>query len=337
MTEQVLEYKKKDFANDNEVRWCPGCGDYSILSSLQMALTKVGKKKEDIVCVSGIGCSSRFPYYMGTYGFHTIHGRAPAIASGIKVANPDLSLWIITGDGDGMSIGGNHLIHAMRRNIDFNILLFNNEIYGLTKGQYSPTTEKGKVTKSSPYGVVDRPFNTGKLALGSGATFLAKTIDTDPKHIMEMMVSADQHRGTSFLEIYQNCVIFNDKVHDAYTNRQTRDDNTLYLEHGQPMLFGKEKNKGIRMKGFNLEVVTLGENGVSISDILVHDKHNEVLAYQLLTFSDPPHFPMAIGVIFEKADNSYEKDFQEQVEMVKSKKGVKSVSQLLYSGETWKV
>lgn len=337
MTEQVLEYKKKDFANDNEVRWCPGCGDYSILSSLQMALTKVGKKKEDIVCVSGIGCSSRFPYYMGTYGFHTIHGRAPAIASGIKVANPDLSLWIITGDGDGMSIGGNHLIHAMRRNIDFNILLFNNEIYGLTKGQYSPTTEKGKVTKSSPYGVVDRPFNTGKLALGSGATFLAKTIDTDPKHIMEMMVSADQHRGTSFLEIYQNCVIFNDKVHDAYTNRQTRDDNTLYLEHGQPMLFGKEKNKGIRMKGFNLEVVTLGENGVSISDILVHDKHNEVLAYQLLTFSDPPHFPMAIGVIFEKADNSYEKDFQEQVEMVKSKKGIKSVSQLLYSGETWKV
>lgn len=336
MSEQVVEYKKKDFSNDNEVRWCPGCGDYSILSSLQLALTKVGKKKEDIVCVSGIGCSSRFPYYMGTYGFHTIHGRAPAIASGIKLANPDLSLWIITGDGDGMSIGGNHLIHAMRRNIDFNIMLFNNEIYGLTKGQYSPTSEKGTVTKSSPYGSIDRPFNTGKLALGSGVTYLGKTIDTDPKHMMEMMVKADKHKGTSFLEIYQNCVIFNDKVHDEYTGRQTRDDNCLYLEHGQPMIFGKDKNKGIRLNNFSLEVVQIGE-GITESDILVHDKYNEILAYQLLDHSNPPHFPMAIGEIFEKQDAIYNEDLVAQIDQLKAKKGPSTFRDLLYSGDTWKV
>ncbi len=333
----TFEYKKKDFGNDNEVRWCPGCGDYAILSSLQLALTKVGKKKEDIVCVSGIGCSSRFPYYMGTYGFHTIHGRAPAVASGLKVANPNLSVWIITGDGDGMSIGGNHLIHAMRRNIDFNILLFNNEIYGLTKGQYSPTTEKGTVTKTSPHGSVDYPFNTGKLALGSGVTFLAKTIDTDPKHITDMMIEADKHKGASFLEIYQNCVIFNDKVHDVYTNRQTREDNSLYLEHGMPMIFGKEKNKGIVLKNFSLEVVTIGENGVTEKDILVHDKHNEILAYQLLEYSNPPHFPMAIGVLFEKAQSTYNDDYDKQIEDVVAKKGRKTLKEIIYSGEVWKV
>lgn len=338
MSDNCIEYKKKDFMNDNEVRWCPGCGDYSILSSLQLALTKVGKKKEDIVCVSGIGCSSRFPYYMGTYGFHTIHGRAPAIASGIKLANPDLSLWIITGDGDGMSIGGNHLIHAMRRNINMNILLFNNEIYGLTKGQYSPTTEKGTVTKSSPYGSIDRPFNTGKLALGSGATCLIKTIDTDPKHMMEMMVKADQHKGISFLEIYQNCVIFNDKVHDVYTNRGTREDNCLYLEHGQPMLFGKEKNKGIAVKNFALEVVTIGENGITEKDILVHDKHNEILAYQLLEYSNPPHFPMAIGEIFVKEETTtYDEDLVEQIKTVSEKKGKSTFRELMLSGDVWKV
>jgi 2-oxoglutarate ferredoxin oxidoreductase subunit beta len=337
MSDQVVtEYKKKDFTNDNEVRWCPGCGDYSILSSLQLALTKVGKKKEDIVCVSGIGCSSRFPYYMGTYGFHTIHGRAPGIASGIKLANPDLSLWIITGDGDGLSIGGNHLIHSMRRNIDFNILLFNNEIYGLTKGQYSPTSEKGKVTKSSPYGSIDHPFNTGKLAIGSGVTFLAKTIDTDPKHMMEMMVKADQHKGTSFVEIYQNCVIFNDKTHDVYTNRQTRDDNCLYLEHGKPMIFGKENNKGIRLNGFSLEVVNLGED-FKESDILLHDKYNEILAYQLLNYSNPPHFPMAIGEIFERLDATYDEDLVKQIDDVIRKKGKSSFKDLLYSGDVWKV
>lgn len=337
MSECTIEYKKKDFANDNEVRWCPGCGDYSILSSLQMALTKVGKKKEDIVCVSGIGCSSRFPYYMGTYGYHTIHGRAPAIASGMKLANPDLSVWIITGDGDGMSIGGNHLIHTLRRNINMNILLFNNEIYGLTKGQYSPTTEKGKVTKTSPYGSIDHPFNPGKLAIGAGATFIAKTIDTDPKHMTDIMIEADKHKGISFVEIYQNCVIFNDKAHDAYTNRQTRDENTLYVEHGKKMIFGKEKNKGIMLKGFNLEVVTIGENGITENDIVVHDKYNPILAFQLLESSNPPEFPMAIGVLYQQDKSTYEEDMENSRQQVIDKKGARNLSDIILDEEVWSV
>lgn len=336
-TTELPVYKKKDFQSDQEVRWCPGCGDYSILSSLQLALIKTGKNKEDIVCVSGIGCSSRFPYYMGTYGYHTIHGRAPAVASGIKCANPDLSVWIITGDGDGLSIGGNHMIHTLRRNIDMNILLFNNEIYGLTKGQYSPTTKTGKVTKSSPYGSIDQTFNTGKLAMGAGATYIAKSIDTDPKHMMEMMVKADQHKGISFLELYQNCVIFNDKVHDEYTNRSTRDDNCLYLEHGAAMIFGKDKNKGIVVKGFELAVVTIGENGVTEKDILIHDKYNEILAFQLLNYSNPPHFPMAIGEIFEKSVPTYNDDLVKQIDEQIAKKGPGKFQDVLFGGETWKV
>ena len=337
MSECNVEYKKKDFANDNEVRWCPGCGDYSILSSLQLALTKVGKKKEDIVCVSGIGCSSRFPYYMGTYGFHTIHGRAPAVASGMKLANPNLSLWIITGDGDGMSIGGNHLIHTLRRNINMNILLFNNEIYGLTKGQYSPTTEKGKVTKTSPYGSIDHPFNPGKLAIGAGATFIAKTIDTDPKHMTDMMIEADKHIGISFVEVYQNCVIFNDKAHDVYTNRQTRDENTLYVEHGKKMIFGKEKNKGIKLNGFNLEVVTIGENGVGEDDLVTHDVHNPILAFQLLEHSNPPEFPMVIGVLYQQEKSTYEEDLEKCRVAVIDKKGAKSLSDIIFDDEVWSV
>lgn len=336
MNDLCTEYKKKDFTSDQEVRWCPGCGDYSILSSLQLALTKAGKKKEDIVCVSGIGCSSRFPYYMGTYGYHTIHGRAPAIASGFKCANPQLSIWVITGDGDGLSIGGNHLIHAMRRNIDMNIILFNNEIYGLTKGQYSPTSAKGKVTKSTPHGSLDRTFSPGKLAIGSGCTYIAKTIDTDPKHMIDTMLKADKHKGTSLIEVYQNCVIFNDKVHDAYTNRQTRDENTIYLEHGKPMLFGKDKNKGIILEGFNLKVVELSDS-ITENDILVHDKYNEILALQLINQSHPPEFPMAIGEIFEKEENSYDEDMMAQIEYVKNKKGEKKFKDLLFSGETWTV
>ncbi len=337
MSECNIEYKKKDFANDNEVRWCPGCGDYSILSSLQLALTKVGKKKEDIVCVSGIGCSSRFPYYMGTYGFHTIHGRAPAVASGMKLANPNLSLWIITGDGDGMSIGGNHLIHTLRRNINMNILLFNNEIYGLTKGQYSPTTEKGKVTKTSPYGSIDHPFNPGKLAIGAGATFIAKTIDTDPKHMTDMMIEADKHKGISFVEVYQNCVIFNDKAHDVYTNRQTRDENTLYVEDGKKMIFGKEKNKGIKLNGFNLEVVTIGENGVGEDDLVTHDVHNPILAFQLLEHSNPPEFPMVIGVLYQQDKSTYEEDLEKCRLSVIDKKGAKSLSDIIFDDEVWSV
>ena len=238
-------------------------------------MAKLGRKREDIAFVSGIGCSSRFPYYMNTYGMHTIHGRAPAFASsGLKVENPDLSVWVITGDGDGMSIGGNHLIHAIRRNVDMNIILFNNEIYGLTKGQYSPTSQIGIVTKSTPYGAADRPFTPGSLALGAGSTFFARTIDTDPKHMQEVFLAAEQHRGTSFIEVFQNCVIFNDKVHDQFTNRATRDEHTVRVAHGEKMIFGKEKNKGLKLNGFTPEVVTIGENGVTEDDILVHNEQD---------------------------------------------------------------
>ena len=243
---EMPKYKKSDFVSDQEVKWCPGCGDYAILSAVQLAMTKLGRKREDIAFVSGIGCSSRFPYYMNTYGMHTIHGRAPAFASGLKLHNPNLSVWVITGDGDGMSIGGNHLIHAIRRNVNMNIILFNNEIYGLTKGQYSPTSEVGLVTKSTPYGAVDRPFTPGSLALGAGATFFARTIDTDPKHMQEVFLAAEAHQGTSFIEVFQNCVIFNDKVHDQYTNRQTRDEHTIRLKHGEPMTFGKKCEKELK-------------------------------------------------------------------------------------------
>ncbi len=329
-------YTRKDLCSDQEVKWCPGCGDYVILASLQQAIVNTGKKKEDIVCVSGIGCSSRLPYYMDTYGFHTIHGRAPSIASGVKLSNPNLSVWVITGDGDGLSIGGNHFIHAMRRNINMNVLLFNNQIYGLTKGQYSPTSEQGKVTKSSPYGSLDRTFRPGILALGSGCTFLAKALDSDPKGMTEVMTAADLHRGTSFIEVYQNCVIFNDKAHDHYANRATRADTTLMVEHGKPMIFGKEKNKGVRLNGLKLEVVELGDK-YQESDLLVHDKHNEALAHMLVDASHPPHFPMVLGVLYQKELETYEFMMEEQLKAVKAKKGDGNFKELLYSGETWSV
>lgn len=334
MSEQC--YTRKDFCSDQEVKWCPGCGDYVILASLQQALAQSGKKKEDIVCVSGIGCSSRLPYYVDSYGFHTIHGRAPSIASGVKLANPNLSVWVVTGDGDGLSIGGNHFIHAMRRNINMNILLFNNQIYGLTKGQYSPTSEMGKITKSTPYGSIDRVFRPGMLALGAGCTFLAKTLDNDPKSMTDVMVAADKHQGTSFVEIYQNCVIFNDKAHDVYSNRGSRADNTLMLEHGKPMIFGKDKNRGVVLKNLKLEVVEIGGE-YKESDILIHDKHNEVLAYLLVGQSSPPDFPMALGVLFEKEEATYETLMEEQLEKIQNKKGKGSFKELMYSGETWKV
>ena len=332
-----INYTVKDFKSENEVRWCPGCGDYAIMNAVQRTMAGMGIPHEKYAVISGIGCSSRFPYYMSTYGFHTIHGRAPAVASGMKLANPNLSLWIITGDGDGMSIGGNHLIHTLRRNINMNILLFNNEIYGLTKGQYSPTTEKGKVTKTSPYGSIDHPFNPGKLAIGAGATFIAKTIDTDPKHMTDMMIEADKHIGISFVEVYQNCVIFNDKAHDVYTNRQTRDENTLYVEHGKKMIFGKEKNKGIKLNGFNLEVVTIGENGVGEDDLVTHDVHNPILAFQLLEHSNPPEFPMVIGVLYQQEKSTYEEDLEKCRVAVIDKKGAKSLSDIIFDDEVWSV
>ena len=335
MTEAV-QYKKKDFASDQDVKWCPGCGDYAILSALQLALTKAGKKREDIVCVSGIGCSSRFPYYMGTYGMHTIHGRAPAFVSGIKCANPDLTVWMITGDGDGLSIGGNHLIHILRRNFDVNILLFNNEIYGLTKGQYSPTSKQGLVTKSTPYGSVDRSFNPGELVMGAGSTFIAKTLDTDPKHMQEIMLAADQHKGASFVEVYQNCVIFNDKVHEDYTNRKTRDDFAVFVKHGEPLVFGKEVKKGVKLNGFNLELVELKDDN-DTEGLIVHDKHNKNLASLLLAANENPEMPKFIGVLYQAEAPSYESQLHDQLDAVKEKKGEPDFNKLLNSGDTWTV
>ncbi len=328
-------YKKSDFVSDQEVKWCPGCGDYAILSAVQITMTKLGRKREDIAFVSGIGCSSRFPYYMKTYGMHTIHGRAPAFASGLKLHNPNLSIWVITGDGDGMSIGGNHLIHAIRRNVDMNIILFNNEIYGLTKGQYSPTSDVGLVTKSTPYGAIDRPFTPGSLALGAGATFFARTIDTDPKHMQEVFLAAEAHRGTSFIEVFQNCVIFNDKVHDQYTNRKNRDEHTVRLENGKPMIFGKEVRKGIKMNGVTPEVVTLDE-GFDESTLLVHDETNINLANMLCRMNDQTH-PVPLGVLRKVESLSYDGEVKDQITAITEKKGKGSMDSLLNSGDTWTV
>lgn len=337
MTE-MPKYTKKDFTSDQEVRWCPGCGDYSILAAMQMVMPQIGKKKEDVVFVSGIGCSSRFPYYMDTYGMHGIHGRAPAIASGVKLINPNLSVWVITGDGDGLSIGGNHFIHAIRRNIDLKIIVFNNEIYGLTKGQYSPTSHVGLVTKSTPYGSVDRPFQAASLAIGAEASFFARTVDTDVKHMQEVFLKAAKHQGTAVVEILQNCVIFNDEVYDPLTNRTTKDDTTMKLEHGKPMIFGKEKNKGIVLKGITPYVVTLGENSVTEADLLVHDEtlNDSTLSYMLSRF-EYPHFPVPLGVFRQVNAPVYEAQVQVQEDKVIESKGKGSMEKLLNSGDTWEV
>lgn len=331
-----LEYTKKDFASDQEVKWCPGCGDYAILSAIQTALTKIGRKREDIVFVSGIGCSSRFPYYLNTYGYHTIHGRATAVASGVKTANPDLSVWVITGDGDSLSIGGNHLIHSIRRNVDMNIVLFNNEIYGLTKGQYSPTTKQGHVTKSTPYGSLDRPFSPAKLAFGASSTFIARTLDTDPKHMQEIMLEAEEHRGTSFIEVYQNCVIFNDGCHADYTDKKSRDDHSVMLTHGEPMIFGADVKKGIILDNLTLKVVELGDKYTE-ADCLVHDKTNEMLASLLVVMDVNPQMPKLYGVLYAVNDVIYNDQVTAQVTEVKAKKGDGDFHKLLYSGDTWEV
>ncbi|MBA3438509.1 MAG: 2-oxoacid:ferredoxin oxidoreductase subunit beta, partial [Pyrinomonadaceae bacterium] len=264
---------RQDFISGQEVRWCPGCGDYSVLNNVQRVMPELGVPREKIVFVSGIGCSSRFPYYMNTYGFHTIHGRAPAVATGIKAANPDLSVWVITGDGDALSIGGNHFMHAIRRNLDINYILFNNRIYGLTKGQYSPTSELGKRTKSTPMGTIDHPINPLSIALASEATFVARSLDIDVKHLSATIEAAAHHKGVSFIEVYQNCNIFNDGAFVSFTEKSVRTDHMIYLEHGKPMIFGKDRNQGIRLNGSQLEVVRLGENGITEDDLLVHDIH----------------------------------------------------------------
>jgi len=328
----------KDFVTNQDVRWCPGCGDYAILSAVQKALPQIGKKKEDIAFISGIGCSSRFPYYIESYGFHTIHGRAPAIATGVKLSNPNLSVWQITGDGDALAIGGNHYIHALRRNIDMNILLFNNEIYGLTKGQFSPTSQTGIVTKSSPQGTTDRSFNPGKLALGAGANFFARVIDIDPKRMIDVFIEAEKHRGTSLIEILQNCVIFNDKVFDNVTNKAVKLDTQLWLEHGKPMIWGTENNKGLRLNGLQLEVVTIGENGVTEADILVHDAHCEDdTLHNMLINMATPNYPVAFGVIRSVDSLTFDQGVYNQLESEKANARFKSVNELLNSGVTWEI
>ena len=296
---------RKDFESDQDVRWCPGCGDYAILAQVQRVLPDLGVPRERLVFLSGIGCSSRFPYYVNTYGFHTIHGRAPAIATGLKATRPELSVWVVTGDGDALSIGGNHLIHLVRRNLDINVLMFNNRIYGLTKGQYSPTSEVGKVTKSTPAGSLDHPFQPLALALGANATFVARSIDVEAKHLQETVRRAHAHRGTAFVEILQNCNIFNDGAFESVTDKQGKADHQLVLEHGKPLVFGKQRDRGIRLgKGLRPEVVTLGA-GVSERDLLVHDERDPTLAY-FLARMQPPEFPTPIGVFLATERETYE-------------------------------
>ena len=328
----------KDFTSDQEVRWCPGCGDYTILRAMQKALPTLKKKKEDFVFISGIGCSSRFPYYMNTYGFHTIHGRAPAFATGVKLANPNLSVWQITGDGDALAIGGNHFIHALRRNIDINILLFNNEIYGLTKGQFSPTSKKGIKTKSNPHGTTDEPFSPSDLAIGAQGSFFARVVDTNPKLMQKIFVEAEEHRGTSLIEILQNCVIFNDKTFAAITGKEVKQNAQLILEDGMPMLFGAEMNKGIILKGFKLEVVTIGENNIAEKDILIHDKkEQDPTLHAMLARMRPPEFPAALGIIRAVSRQTFDEGLLNQLEHEKENAKFKTVDELLKSGETWEV
>ena len=334
MQEEIQTYTAKDFASDQEVKWCPGCGDYSILKQVQSILPEIGIKRENKVFVSGIGCSSRFPYYMNTYGVHSIHGRAPAVATGIKLANPELNVWIITGDGDGLSIGGNHFIHLMRRNLDVNILLFNNEIYGLTKGQFSPTSQLGLKTKSSPFGVIDQPFNPLSLALGSGATFVSRTLDREPKSLREVLLEAQKHKGTSFVEIYQNCVIFNDGVFDEFTNKATKEEANLYLENGKPLKFGKDLSKGIILENFEPKIIDITDD-TDESKLWIHDE-TSILKAQILArfnfdeeFSD---FPRPFGVFYKKNRASYEETFTNQVE-----KNKPDMQQILNGNITWTV
>jgi 2-oxoglutarate ferredoxin oxidoreductase subunit beta len=330
----------KDFQTDQEVRWCPGCGDYSILAQVQKVMPTLGIPRENIVIVSGIGCSSRFPYYMETYGMHSIHGRATAIASGLKATRPELSVWIVTGDGDSLSIGGNHTIHLLRRNFDVNIMLFNNQIYGLTKGQYSPTSEENKVTKSTPYGSLDHPFNPLALAMGADATFIARSMDRDPKHMQEMLLRSNAHRGSSFLEIYQNCNIFNDAAFEIFTEKGSKPVETLFLEQGKPLLFGINKEKGIRLDGFKPVIVDLTD-GVSANDCWIHDE-NDFYKAQILVrmFEDPSiegHLPRPFGVFYQTERACYEELLEMQVQEVIAKKGKGDLNKLIRGNETWTI
>ena len=330
----------KDFVTDQEVRWCPGCGDYSILAQVQKIMPGIGVPKENIVIVSGIGCSSRFPYYMNTYGMHSIHGRATAVASGLKASRPELSVWIVTGDGDSLSIGGNHTIHLLRRNFDVNILLFNNQIYGLTKGQYSPTSEEGKVTKSTPLGSIDHPFNPMALALGADATFIARSMDRDTKHLQSMLIRSNAHKGTSFLEIYQNCNIFNDAAFEVFTEKTSKANEVVFLEQGQPLVFGAAQNKGIKLDGFHPVVVNLDE-GASKDDLWIHDETDFYKAQVLTRMFDDPriegHFPRPFGVFYQGTRACYEDIMARQIEETIAKKGKGDLDKLLRGNEVWEI
>ncbi len=330
----------KDFSTDQEVRWCPGCGDYSILAQVQKIMPQLGIARENIVFISGIGCSSRFPYYMNTYGMHSIHGRATAVASGLKASRPELSVWIVTGDGDALSIGGNHTIHLLRRNFDVNILLFNNQIYGLTKGQYSPTSEVNKITKSTPLGSIDHPFNPLALVAGADATFIARSMDRDPKHLQAMLLRSHQHKGASFLEIYQNCNIFNDGAFEIFTEKTTKSDEVVFLEQNKPLLFGSSQQKGIRLNGHKPEVVNLSD-GFSVDDLWVHDENDFFKAQLLIRMFDDPsligHFPRPFGVFYETERACYEDVMALQIEETIASKGHGDLDKLLRGKEVWEI
>ena len=333
---EVQKLKKKDFVSDQDIRWCPGCGDYTILNTVQKVFPELGIPKHEFLIISGIGCSSRFPYYMNCFGFHTIHGRAPAVATGAKLSNPDLSVWVITGDGDAMSIGGNHFIHVLRRNIDMNILLFNNRIYGLTKGQYSPTSEVGKKTVSTPMGSLDHPFNPPALALGSEGTFVARAIDKELKHMGQIITEANSHKGTSFVEIYQNCNIFNDGAFENLTDKQQRGLTRILLEHDKPMIFGPENNLGFVLDGFRLKVVEIGGD-YSVDDLLVHNVHDKNLANLVSEMTYDDKLPVPFGVFYKEDKLTYEDMMLDQIKESIKLKGDPDLQLLINGQETWEV
>lgn len=335
---EELTFTPADFKSDQAVRWCPGCGDHAILNTLHKAMAALGIAPHKTAVISGIGCSSRLPYYMNTFGFHTIHGRAAAVATGYKVANPEMTVWQISGDGDGLAIGGNHFIHAVRRNIDINIILFNNKIYGLTKGQYSPTSDRGFVSKSSPYGTTEDPFIPAELVFGARGNFFARSIDVELETSRDVMIAAARHKGTSVVEILQNCMIFNNGIHSEITDREVRADRTILLRHGEKMIFGKDKDKGLVRDGFLLKAVTIGQDGYTLDDVLVHDAHTSSnFLHQQLAMMDGHTLPLALGVIRDVAAPSYEEAVSEQVAEVRAKKGFTCLRDMILAGNTWEV
>lgn len=332
-----LKYTPKDFKSDQYVRWCPGCGDHAVLNCLHKAMAELGVAPSRTAVISGIGCSSRLPYYMNTYGFHTIHGRGAAIATGVKTARPDLTVWLVTGDGDCLAIGGNHFIHAVRRNVDLNIVLFNNKIYGLTKGQYSPTSDRGFISKSSPYGTVEDPFIPAELALGARGTFFARGIDVDLKNTTDILLASAKHKGASVVEVLVNCVIFNDGIHKKITDKEYRADKTIFLRHGEKMLFGKDNEKGLVLDGLKLKAVTIGQDGYTLDDVLVHDAHTPENTMHLMLAMMGGDLPVALGVIRDVPAPVYDEEVEKQIAEVQAKKPARKLRDFLMGGEIWEV